>query len=152
MQPFEAWLVLQFLETLSMRMERHSANALQVAQFLADHPRVVHVNYPGLPDHPQHELAQRQMRSNGGLLSFVAPGGMAGAARVMDSLELVVHAVTFGTSRTICMHPPTITHEHMTPEERAAAGIDDGLIRLSVGLEDPEDIIADLGQALAKLG
>ncbi len=152
MQPFEAWLVLQFLETLSMRMERHSANAQAVAEFLDSHPRVVHVNYPGVPDHPQHELAQRQMRANGGLLSFVVPGGMAGAARVMDSLELVVHAVTFGTSRTICMHPPTITHEHLTPEERAAAGIDDGLIRLSVGLEDPEDVIADLGQALAKLG
>jgi len=78
-------------------------------------------------------------------------GGMGGAARVMDSLKLVVHAVTFGTSRTICMHPATITHEHMTPEERAAAGIDDGLIRLSVGLESPADIIADLGQALAEV-
>jgi methionine-gamma-lyase len=122
-----------------------------VAQFLAGHPRVLHVNYPGLPDHPQHELARRQMKASGGLLSFVVPGGMAGAARVMDSLELVVHAVTFGTSRTICMHPATITHEHMTPQERAAAGIDDGLIRLSVGLEDPKDIMADLDQALAAL-
>jgi methionine-gamma-lyase len=151
MQPLEAWLTLQFLETLSMRMERHSTNTQTVAEFLADHPKVLHVNYPGLPDHPQHELARRQMRANGGLMSFVVPGGMQGAATVMDNLELVVHAVTFGTSRTICMHPPTITHEHMTPEERAAAGIDDGLIRLSVGLEDPMDIIADLGQALAKL-
>jgi len=151
MQPFEAWLVLQFLETLSLRMERHSANAQAVAEFLDSHPKVVHVNYPGLPDHPQHELTQRQMKANGGLLSFVVPGGMAGAATVMDSLELVVHAVTFGTSRTICMHPPTITHEHMTPEERAAAGIDDGLIRLSVGLEDVGDIIADLEQALGRL-
>jgi len=148
MQPFEAWLTLQFLETLSLRMERHSANAQQVAEFLADHPRVLHVNYPGLPKHPQHELAKQQMKANSGLLSFVVPGGMSGAARVMDSLGLVVHAVTFGTSRTICMHPPTITHEHMTPEERAAAGIDDGLIRLSVGLEDPADIIADLDQSL----
>jgi cystathionine beta-lyase/cystathionine gamma-synthase len=150
-QPFEAWLTLQFLETLSLRMARHSANAAKVAQFLADHSRVVHVNYPGLPDHPQRELAQRQMRANGGLLSFIVPGGMAGAATVMDGLELIVHAVTFGTSRTIGMHPPTITHEHMTPEERAAAGIDDGLIRLSVGLEDPDDIMADLDQALAAL-
>jgi cystathionine beta-lyase/cystathionine gamma-synthase len=83
------------------------------------------------------------------MLSFVVDGGLAGAARVMDSLELIVHAVTFGTSRTICMHPATITHEHMTAEERAVAGIDDGLIRLSVGLEDPGDIIADLEQALA---
>jgi methionine-gamma-lyase len=114
-------------------------------------PKIIHVNYPGLPDHPQHELAKQQMQANAGLLSFVVPGGMEGAARVMDSLALVVHAVTFGTSRTICMHPPKITHEHMTPEERAAAGIDDGLIRLSLGLEDPEDIIADLDQALGRL-
>ena len=151
MQPFEAWLTLQFLETLSMRMARHSANAQAVAEFLAGHRKAVHVNYPGLPDHPQHKLARRQMATDGGLLSFVVPDGMAGAARVMDRLDLVVHAVTFGTSRTICMHPPTITHEHMTPEERAAAGIDDGLIRLSVGLEDPEDIIADLDQALGRV-
>ena len=91
------------------------------------------------------------MKAGGGLLSFVVTGGMAGAAQAMDSLELVVRAVTFGTSRTICMHPPTITHEHMTPEERAAVGIDDGLIRLSVGLENPEDIIADLDRALSNL-
>jgi cystathionine beta-lyase/cystathionine gamma-synthase len=148
LQPFEAWLVLQFLETLSLRMTRHSANAQQVAKFLAQHPRVEQVNYPGLPEHPQHELAQRQMAGGGGMLSFVAPGGMEGAARVIDSFELITHAVTFGTSRTICMHPPTITHEHMTPEERAKAGIADGLIRLSVGLEDPDDLIADLDQAL----
>ena len=88
------------------------------------------------------------MGAHGGLLSFVAPGGMSGAASVMNELKLIVHAVTFGTSRTICMHPPTITHEHMTPEERQAAGIDDGLIRLSVGLENPEDLIEDLDQAL----
>jgi methionine-gamma-lyase len=129
-------------------MTRHSDNAQAVAEFLADHPQVVHVNYPGLADHPQCELANRQMRRAGGMLSFVVPGGMEGAARVIDRLELITHAVTFGTSRTICMHPPTITHEHMTPEERAEAGIDDGLIRLSVGLEDPQDLIADLDQAL----
>lgn len=90
------------------------------------------------------------MNGHGGLLSFVAAGGTAGAARLMNRLKLVVHAVTFGTSRTICMHPPTITHEHLTPEERRVAGIHDGLIRLSVGLENAEDIIADLDQALAK--
>lgn len=151
LQPFEAWLALQFIETLSMRMERHSSNALCVAEFLADHPKVVRVNYPGLHDHPHYELAKRQMRANSGLLSFVVPGGMRGAATVMDSFRLVVHAVTFGTSRTICMHPPTITHEHMTPEERAAVGIDDGLIRLSVGLEDPDDLLTDLDQALSRL-
>ena len=83
------------------------------------------------------------------MLSFVVSGGIPGAASVVDKLQLVIHAVTFGTSRTICMHPASITHEHMTPEERAAVGIDDGLIRLSVGLEDPTDIIADLNQALS---
>jgi methionine-gamma-lyase len=149
LQPFEAWLTLQFVETLSLRMARHSANAQVVAEFLVTHPQVEHVNYPGLPDHPQHDLARRQMSAGGGMLSFVVPGGMEGAARVIDSFELITHAVTFGTSRTICMHPPTITHEHMTPEERAQAGIADGLIRLSVGLEDVDDLIADLDQALA---
>jgi len=149
LQPFEAWLTLHFMETLSLRMARHSANAQAVAEFLVDDPRVEHVNYPGLPDHPQYDLAQRQMAAGGGMLSFVAPGGMEGAARVIDSFKLITHAVTFGTSRTICMHPATITHEHMTPEERAEAGIADGLIRLSVGLENPEDLVADLDQALA---
>ena len=151
MQPLEAWMTLQYLETLSLRMERHSTNAQTVAEFLTAHPKVRHVNYSGLSDHPQHELAKRQMKAHGGMLSFGVPDGMTGAAKVMNALKLVVHAVTFGTSRTICMHPATITHEHLTPQERAAAGIDDGLIRLSVGLEDSRDIIADLDQALANL-
>ncbi|MFK7734097.1 MAG: PLP-dependent transferase, partial [Pseudomonadales bacterium] len=90
----------------------------------------------------------RQMSGHGGLVSFVASGGIPGAAKLVNRPKLIVHAVTFGTSRTICMHPPAITHEHMTPEERAAVGIDDGLIRLSVGLENPADLIADLDQAL----
>lgn len=151
MDPLSSWLTLQYLETLSLRMERHSTNAQKIAEFLHDHPKVVWVNYPGLPDHPQHELAKRQAKAQGGLLSFVVPGGILAAAKVIDSFQLIIHAVTFGTSRTICMHPATITHEHMMPEERAAAGIDDGLIRLSVGLEDPNDIIADLDQALSRL-
>lgn len=149
--PLEAWMVLQYLETLSMRMMKHSTNAQAVAEFLTQHPKVNHVNYSGLADHPQHDLACRQMTAHGGLLSFVVKEGMQGAANVMNNLQLVVHAVTFGTSRSICMHPSTITHEHLTPEERSAAGIDDGLIRLSVGLEDPQDIIADLEQALSKV-
>jgi methionine-gamma-lyase len=151
LQPFEAWLMLQFIETLSLRMEHHSANAQKIAEFLNGHPKVAHVNYTGLPEHPQFELARRQMKAHGGLLSFIVPGGMQGAAKVMNSLTLIVHAVTFGTSRTICMHPRTITHEHMTQAERDEAGIDDGLIRLSVGLEDAQDVIADLEQALARL-
>jgi cystathionine beta-lyase/cystathionine gamma-synthase len=148
LQPFEAWLMLQFLETLSLRMARHSTNAQRIAEYLDDHPRVEHVNYPGLPSHPQVDLAHKQMEAGGGMLSFVVPGGIPGAGRVIDRLDLITHAVTFGTSRTICMHPPTITHEHMTPEEREEAGIADGLIRLSVGLEDPADLIADLEAAL----
>jgi methionine-gamma-lyase len=151
MQPFECWLTLMFLETLSLRMERHSANAQAIAEYLAQHPKVVHVNYPGLPDHPQYDLSRQQMNAPGGMLSFVVTGGMEGAAAVMDGLRLICHAVTFGTSRSIVMHPATITHEHMTPRERAAAGIDDGLIRMSVGLEAPQDLVADLEQALAGL-
>jgi cystathionine beta-lyase/cystathionine gamma-synthase len=154
MQPFECWLTLMFLETLSLRMERHSANAQAVAEYLVQHPKVEYVNYPGLPDHPQYELSKRQTKAPGGMLSFVVSGGTGsarGAAEVMDSFKLICHAVTFGTSRTIVMHPATITHEHMTPEERVATGIDDGLIRVSVGLEDPQDLIADLEQALDRL-
>ncbi|MDJ0782286.1 MAG: aminotransferase class I/II-fold pyridoxal phosphate-dependent enzyme [Desulfosarcinaceae bacterium] len=146
--PQDAFLMLQYLETLGMRMLRHSSNSQSVAAYLAAHPKVGRVNYTGLEDHPQHALASRQMCAHGGLISFVAPGGMAGAAKLINGFRLICHAVTFGTSRSICMHPATITHEHMTPEERAAVGIDDGLIRLSVGLEDPADIMADLEQAL----
>ncbi len=148
LSPMDAWMTLQSLETLGMRMDRHSANTQAVAEFLNGHPGVVRVHYPGLADHPQHGLACRQSRGHGGLMSFVVDGGIDGARTVMNGLDLIVHAVTFGTSRTICMHPPTITHEHMTPGERRKAGIDDGLIRLSVGLENPEDIIADLEKAL----
>ncbi|MBN1667339.1 MAG: aminotransferase class I/II-fold pyridoxal phosphate-dependent enzyme [Anaerolineales bacterium] len=151
MQPFDSWLTLQYLETLAMRMDRHSQNSQVIAEYLQQHPKVEHVNHTGLRQHPQYELAQKQMRGPGGLMSFVVQGGMAGAATVMNAFQLICHAVTFGTSRTICMHPPTITHEHMKPEERAAVGIHDGLIRLSVGLEDPQDLIADLEQALAKI-
>jgi cystathionine beta-lyase/cystathionine gamma-synthase len=148
LQPFEAWLTLQFLETLSLRMQRHSENAQKVAEFLAAHDRVQHVNYPGLPQHPQHQLATQQMSAPGGMLSFVVSGGIQVASRVINAFQLITHAVTFGTSRSICMHPATITHEHMTQQEREKAGIPDGLIRLSVGLEDAEDLISDLKQAL----
>ena len=151
MQPFDSWLTLQYLETLGMRMERHSSNSQKVAEYLAGHPKVERVNHTGLDSHPQYDLARKQMKGPGGLMSFVVRGGMEAAARVIDSFKLICHAVTFGTSRSICMHPPTITHEHMTAEERAAVGIDDGLIRLSVGLEEPDDILKDLEQALSRL-
>jgi cystathionine beta-lyase/cystathionine gamma-synthase len=151
MQPFDSWLTLQYLETLSMRMDRHSANSQIVAEYLMTHPKVRRVNHTGLLTHPQYELAKDQMTGPGGLMSFVVPNGIESAAHVIDNFELICHAVTFGTSRTICMHPATITHEHMTSEERAAVGIDDGLIRLSVGLEDSDDLIADLDQALSNI-
>jgi methionine-gamma-lyase len=151
MQPFDSWLTLQYLETLGMRMDRHSSNTQKVAEFLVDHPKVTRVNYPGLNIHPQYELAKKQMKSGGGMLSFVVRGGIPSARTLMDSFNLIIHAVTFGTSRTICMHPRSITHEHMTQAERDSAGIDDGLVRISVGLEDPNDLIADLEQALAKV-
>lgn len=151
MQPFESWLTLQYLETLSMRMERHSLNSQRIAEFLTNHPKIRQVNHTGLANHPQNELAQKQMSGPGGLMSFVVVGGISAAAKVMDSFELICHAVTFGTSRTVCMHPATITHEHMTPDERAVAGIEDGLIRLSVGLENANDLIDDLNQALDKI-
>jgi methionine-gamma-lyase len=151
MQPFDSWLTLQYLETLSLRMDKHASNAQKIAEYLSAHPKVKHVNYPGLPSHPQYELSRRQMRTGGGMLSFVVQGGIPSARTMTDSFKLIIHAVTFGTSRTICMHPRTITHEHMTQEERDIAGIDDGLIRLSIGLEDPNDLITDLDQALSKI-
>ena len=133
-------------------MEKHSANTQEVTEFLEQQPQVKLVNYPGLKTHPQYDLASKQMKAGGGMLSFVVKGGIPSARTVMDSFKLVIHAVTFGTSRSICMHPRTITHEHMTQAERDKAGIDDGLIRLSVGLESADDIIADIDQALSKLG
>jgi cystathionine beta-lyase/cystathionine gamma-synthase len=151
MQPFDSWLTLQYLETLSLRMERHSASAQKVAEYLSAHPKVKRVNYPGLKSHPQFKLAQRQMKAGGGMLSFVVDGGIPSARTLTNNFKLIIHAVTFGTSRTICMHPRTITHEHLTQAERDIAGINDGLIRLSVGLEDASDLISDLDQALANL-
>jgi cystathionine beta-lyase/cystathionine gamma-synthase len=151
MQPFDSWLTLQYIETLSLRMEKHAANAQKIAEFLSGHPKVQLVNYPGLKTHPQYDLSQKQMRTGGGMLSFVVQNGIPSVRTMTNAFKLIIHAVTFGTSRTICMHPRTITHEHMTQEERDTAGIDDGLIRLSVGLENPEDLIADLDQALSKI-
>ncbi|RLC68123.1 MAG: methionine gamma-lyase [Chloroflexi bacterium] len=152
MSPFDAWLALLSLETLPIRMARHSSNAEQAAAFLAQHPKIKHVNYPSVPDFPQRELAKRQMPDGfGGLMSFVVEGGKEGAAKVMESFQLISIVPSFGTSRTIATHPATHTHCNMKREERDAVGIFDGLIRLSVGLEGPEDIIADLEQALDTL-
>jgi cystathionine beta-lyase/cystathionine gamma-synthase len=152
MSPFDAWLVLMSLETLPLRMARHSTNAEVLVEYLSQHPKVKGINYPNLPEHPQRELAKKQMPDGfGGLLSFEVEGGGEGAKKVINSLQLIPIVPSFGTSRTIATHPATHTHCNMKPEERKAVGIYDGLIRLSVGLEDPEDLITDLDQALENI-
>jgi cystathionine beta-lyase/cystathionine gamma-synthase len=152
MSPIDAWLTLLSIETLPLRMAQHSRNAEKVAAYLAEHPKVRGVNYPGLPSHPQHELARRQMPDGcGGMMSFEVEGGMEGASTVMESSRIIPIAVTFGTSRSVTTHPATFTHWPMTQKEREAAGIYDGLIRLSVGLEDADDLLADLAYSLDKL-
>jgi O-acetylhomoserine (thiol)-lyase len=152
MSPFDAWLVLMSLETLPLRMARHSSNAERLVEYLAQHPKVKGINYPTAQQYPQRELAKRQMPDGyGGLLSFEVKGGREGAVKVINSFELIPIIPSFGTSRTIATHCATHTHSNMTPAEREAVGIYDGLIRLSVGLEDLEDIIADLDQAFDKL-
>jgi O-succinylhomoserine sulfhydrylase len=152
MSPFDAWLALLSLETLPLRMARHSSNAEQIVAFLAQHPKIKSVNYPTAPDYPQRELARRQMPDGfGGLMSFVVESGVEGAKKVIESFDMISIVPSFGTSRTIVTHPATHTHCNMKPEEREAVGIFDGLIRLSVGLESPEDLIADLEQALDTL-
>ena len=152
MSPFDAWLVLMSLETLPLRMERHSANAEKLVEYLSQHPKVKGINYPSMPDHPQRELAKKQMPDGfGGLLSFEVEGGREGAVKAINSFRLIPIIPSFGTSRTIATHPATHTHCNMTLEERAAVGIYEGLIRLSVGLEDLEDIIIDLDQAFKNI-
>jgi len=152
MSPIDAWLTILSVETLPLRMTKHSRNAEIIADYLAQHPKVLGVNYPGLPEHPQYELARRQMPDGcGGMMSFVVEGGLDGAATVMEAFQMIPMAVTFGTSRTVATHSASHTHFPMTKEEREAAGIYDGLVRLSVGLEDSKDILADLEQALDKL-
>ncbi|HWQ35297.1 MAG TPA: PLP-dependent aspartate aminotransferase family protein [Blastocatellia bacterium] len=146
--PFPAWLTLQGAKTLPLRMERHSDNALRIAQFLERHPRVTRLAYPGLESFPQYELARRQQRSGGALIAFEVEGGVDAGIRLMNSVRLCSLAENLGSAETLITHPVSMTHAAVPPEQRAAAGITDGLVRLSVGLENPEDIIADLEQAL----
>lgn len=152
MSPFDAWLTLMSIETLPSRIARHCSNTETVAAFLAQHQKVKSVNYPSLADHPQHNLAKKQMPDGfGGMLSFVVDGGREGAVNTIEACQMIAIVPSFGTSRTIATHPATHTHHSMSQEERNAACIYDGLIRLSVGLEDSDDIIDDLEQALDKL-
>lgn len=146
--PFDCWLTLRGVKTLSLRMQRHQENALAIAQFLRQHPLVTRVIYPGLADHPQHDLAKRQMRGFGGMLSFEVKGGLEGAKQVVVRTKLFSLAESLGGVESLIGHPATMTHLAIPAEERHARGVSDGLIRLSVGIEEAEDLIHDLEQAL----
>ena len=148
MSPFNAWLLSKSLETLAIRMERHCQNALEVGKFLEKHPDVVRVKYPFLPSHPQHALAKKQMKLGGGLVSFEVKGGLEQGRRFLNSLKMISHTPNLGDTRTIAIHPASTTHSKLTDEERAAVGITPGLIRISAGLENTEDIIGDISQAI----
>jgi cystathionine gamma-synthase/methionine-gamma-lyase len=149
--PFEAWLALRGLKTLPLRMRQHCANAMRVAQWLAEHPRIARVNYPGLAEHPQHGLARQLFgeRGFGGVLSFeIAGADQAAVFGFMEALELCLPATTLGDVYTLVLHPATSSHRALPAAQRAQVGIGDGLVRLSAGIEAAEDIVADLAQAL----
>lgn len=146
--PFNAWVLLSGLETLYLRMEKHSANALALAQWLQQQPAVEKVFYPGLPDHPHYALAQRQQKSGGPVLSFEVKGGREAAWRVVDAIQLISRTANLGDVKTTLTHPASTTHARITPEARAQAGITEGLLRVAVGLEHVDDLKADLLRGL----
>ena len=148
--PMDSWLVLRGVKTLAARMELHNRNGMAVAQHLAGHPKVKQVHYPGLPSHPQHELAKRQMRGFGGMISFET-GSLENAGLVLRSVRLCSLAESLGGVETLISHPASMTHASVPPADRARIGITDGLVRISVGIEDIEDILEDLDQALEKI-
>lgn len=150
LSPHDANLILRGLKTLALRMERHCSNAEAIAHFLAKRPEVEIVHFPGLPDSPQYALAKRQMHAFGGMLAFELRGGLEAGRRFLNALKLVTRAVSLGDTETLAQHPASMTHSTYTPEERAAANIPEGLVRLSVGLEDVDDLIADIEAALVK--
>lgn len=148
LDPMNSFLVHRGIKTLAMRMERHSRNARRIAEFLESHPKVQKVLYPGLKSHPQHELAKKQMSDFSAMISFEVTGGIEGGKTVMNNVHLCQLAVSLGGVETLIQHPASMTHAGMSPELRQQAGITDGLVRLSVGVEDMEEIMADLDQAL----
>jgi O-succinylhomoserine sulfhydrylase len=149
LSPFNAWVLLKGLETLPLRMRAHVANAEAVARHLADHAGVEEVLYPGLPSHPQHELARRQMKAGGTMVSFRVGGGRARAFEVLNRLRLVLVSNNLGDAKSLITHPASTTHSRFSEARRAELGIAEDLLRMSVGLEDAADILADLDQALA---
>jgi len=148
MSPFNAWILSKSLETLGLRMDRHSSNALALATVLENHGEILDVKYPFLPSHPQYELARKQMKAGGGVVTFEVKGGQERAFRFIDALEMIKYTSNLGDARTIATHPASTTHSKLKEEERISLGIRPGSIRLSVGLEDQEDIIGDILQAL----
>jgi cystathionine beta-lyase/cystathionine gamma-synthase len=148
LSPFDSWLVLRGTKTLVVRMAQHNANGMALAQFLSEHPKVRQVIYPGLPSHPQHDLAKRQMRGFGGMLSFDV-GTFEAARSVCNRVKLMALAESLGGVETLISHPASMTHASVPPERRAAIGLTDSLVRISAGIEDPQDLIDDLAQALA---
>lgn len=151
LDPFQAFLINRGLKTLNIRMERHCASAQKVAEFLENHPKVASIQFPGLKSFPQYDLAKRQMALPGAMIAFEVKGGIQAGIKLIDSVQLASVAVSLGDAETLIQHPASMTHSPYSPEERLASDITDGLIRLSVGLEDTDDIIADLDQALAKI-
>jgi O-succinylhomoserine sulfhydrylase len=149
LSPFNAWVLLKGLETLELRVVRHCANAERVAGFLAAHPAVARTLYPGLPNHPQHNLAKTQMSGSGNIVSFELKGGKDHAFRVLNALALIDISNNLGDAKSLITHPWTTTHQSRSPEEKKSMGIGEGMVRLSVGLEDVNDLLADLTQALA---
>ena len=150
--PWDAWLTLRGLKTLELRMARHSASALAVAEHLDRDARVARVSYPGLATCPQRELARRQQSAGGGMVAFELAGGLASARRFVGALRLISLAESLGAVESLVTHPATMTHAAVPPDERRAAGIADGLVRLSVGLESPADLIADVARGLDATG
>jgi len=147
--PFDSWIVLRGLKTLAVRMRQHEENALAVARFLQDHPQVATVNYPGLPSHPQHDLAKRQMSGFSGMVSFTLRGGAEAAYAAVQKTEVFHFAESLGGVESLITHPATMTHAAIPKEQRESRGVTDGLLRLSVGIEDAEDLVADLDGAIS---
>ena len=148
--PFDSWLVLRGVKTLALRMARHTENGMAIAKHLEGHPKIKKVNYPGLSSHPQHELAKKQMRGFGGMISFET-GSLDNARTVLKSVRLCSLAESLGGVETLISHPATMTHASVPAEQRHRLGITDGLVRISVGIEEVEDLVADLDQALARI-
>jgi len=151
LDPHAAWLLLRGLKTLGLRMERHNCNGMQVAKYLEKHPKVKRVYYPGLPSHPQYSIAKRQMKGFGGVVSFEIDGDFETTMKFVDNLKLCYLAASLGGVESLATQPVTTSHYHMSREDRSKAGIRDELIRLALGIEDPEDVIADLEQAFNKI-